>query len=374
MLRQPSYTVDVVFKRNGNLSSGAAEDKIGHYGNDTDYGVKIRERGIENTVEDPAQRPRSSVTGSVWTIDAVGADEYYNILHTLTATVDGQSTSISLGQSHNTVVNAVIYPYERVYTDFRFTGTDRDNYPEIEDYPPGSTPKWAKQTNGTKWMDPFHTKSLHADSERVIKLLPTQKSKELVNHERIYLSGAHREATFRDMPSENLFLIESATIVAEGTVKLKDGTAKKITHTYEWYNRRVQSLYILIPVIENLAESFVWTITIKDIELAGAKPFIQCNEDDKSIWGYISDFASYKQLNNISQTFQFEERLSSINEWCKQVVFSGVIVAHETDYGTSLYVDYGSMHGRQKTKTEQMLHPNIVDGETVTYGGAEING
>lgn len=118
-------------------------------------------------------------------------------------------------------------------------------------------------------------------------------------------------------------------MTATADVKLKNGTTKHVTHTSEWpalkeakEYKRCSQLYLTmeLPVVENAAEDFQWTITV--------------SFDLKSDECYRAGSAYYtREQTNIDQycpqwkslSYRIWDRLTKISDWEKAVKFGGFV-------------------------------------------------
>ena len=267
--------------------------------------------------EDPSQSPNSAFANGTWTIDAIGAETVDEIKHTLTATVEGLSTTLTLNQNPNFTVKAVRNNW---FLHIQSIGveTQRDEWPDYEDYPVGSNPKWPKDENGLG-LPLEDTKALHPDVNRYIVFkLPMVCDR--IQPQWQYLSGAIDP--IEDSTIYNRWR-HRTIITATASVRLKDGTTKNIEHTSEWFNtNHLPTMYI--PVVENAAEDFEWTFTIS----------IFPEEVDM----LISEFDVKNDTDLLSQTWElpkvkFWDRLLTFKEYDEAKRFSGMFNTSIGFYG-----------------------------------------
>lgn len=215
--------------------------------------------GQQHTTDDPSQAPSSSVEGNTWKIHAIGYGFYTKTSHTLTATADGNTVNLTVNQQHNYPVGKkdqyLVFKEHKIYTQ-------RDNWPNYEDYPPGSKPKWAKDEFGD-YMNLDDTRDLHPDTNRYINFYLYIRFDHMGGG-RIYLSGATGKDHLVQHYGGHHIMRGGVKITGTADVKLKDGSTRKITHTSEWIQPEKGQytngapFTVLVPLIEDAAEDFVW--------------------------------------------------------------------------------------------------------------------
>lgn len=227
-------------------------------------------------IEDTTQSPSSSVNGNTWTIERIGAEWVIDISHTLTATAGDSTTSLTVRQNDNWPLADTTSSWMEIKG--HWLHTQREHWPEFEDYPIGSIPKWPKAKD-VPYDDPSDpsfthstkdTKSFHPDGNRYIRFYFSCEGYAHYGNFS-YMSGAvQRDQTFSKLylnryRNQN-WLRGGVTVTATANVKLTNGRDTTVTHISEWIqdpNDQISYLdyfYLYLPVVENAAEDFEWTI------------------------------------------------------------------------------------------------------------------
>lgn len=271
--------------------------KVFNYG-DTEY---VSGKTSPDTHMDP---PASSFKDGKWTIAKVGVGakimdldkakgipmydlyrsigKFTDIQHTLTATAGGETQTIILRQKENDKIGETDKYIEIV----NFLAAEVRGFyplPNIEDFPPGSKPKWLKDYEvfnkdfydnynsklrffggspdiyDDVWYSFEYTKDLHPDGNRQVTI---QNVCDVMWHkpQNIYLTRDKSELLVTE--AELVRQIPYAKVTATANVKKKNGEIENIKHVYEWtidlhFNKTFFD--INLPVIEDAAEDFQWT-------------------------------------------------------------------------------------------------------------------
>lgn len=285
--------------------------------------------------DDKKASPKSSVNGNVWTISGIGNVEVEHVTHTLTATSNGLSTSFTLFQNDNFSVETM--EENLVWGDPEIL-CRRAEWPDISDYPVGSNPKWPKEDDGA-WCNDEDTRDLHPDGNRFVDI-------RVIVHWIVYngalkfYSGSQEE---KNLAAKNFNSFEDDLIsdgghgfsfIATANVKLKDGTTKQVKHVSEWPALKKPQVFetnrpwmtIELPMVENAAEDFQWTITInfnmKDDEYYYAS-YASPNRY------YMKNQTNYDEYSNAWKSISYKiwDRHTLISDWEKSVKMSGLMRA-----------------------------------------------
>ena len=274
----------------------------------------------ENTSDDPSQAPKCSYANGIWSIAKMGFGRYTDISHTLTATVNGQTTSITINQNNNYVSGKL--PEYIIFKEHGLT-VSRDSWPNFEDYPVGcSSPKWDKP-DGESYRAYEDTKDLHPDGNRYVEFYFTS-SFDRMQGRNVYISGAVSEFRLNQhhvYEDRSTWLRGGVIITATANVKLKDGSTKTVTHKSEWlqpttaeesthkYRGRgytdMLCFSFYVPVVENAAEDFEWTFKFQFILTA-----------DNYFWGdNVKEQTNYFDYNWAFKDFTFKDCLYTVKEY-----------------------------------------------------------
>ena len=209
--------------------------------------------------------------------------KFTDIQHTLTATAGGETQTIILRQKENDKIGET----DKYIEIFNFFAAEAKGFyplPNIEDFPPGSNPKWLKdyevfnkefyEVYDSKlrmwpgspdvyedvWYSFECTKDLHPDGDRTATIGAVCDAL-WYKPQNIYLTGEKSELLVTEV--ELVRQIPYAKVTATASVKKKNGEVENIKHVYEWdinlrYNKT--RFNIFLPVIEDAAEDFQWTL------------------------------------------------------------------------------------------------------------------
>jgi len=295
-----------------------------------------KERYVEDnttkyTSDEETERPKSSISNNVWKINKIGYGIYYGISHTITATANNQIQELTINQQTNYVIedNYGVGAKNQylVFKNHEFY-TQRDNWPNFEDYPVGcSSPKWAKDEYGD-YVALEDTKDLHPDGNRYIDFYFHVDYDRMMRGNK-YISGARNNDFLIQNHNMRNLLRGGITVVATADVKLKDGSTKTVTHTSQWiqpedsgewndveYKGRgkLSSFTIYLPLVENAAEDFTWSLTFS-INLTDKHSIYGCNLKERS------NFFSY---NWSFKDYIFKDCLYTVNEYREAKKISGI--------------------------------------------------
>jgi len=271
------------------------------------------------TVDEETERPKSSISNNVWKINKIGYGSYYSISHTITATANGQKIDLTINQQTNYVIGKkedyLVFKNHNLYTQ-------RDNWPNFEDYPVGSSPKWAKDEYGD-YVAMEDTKDLHPDGNRYIDFYFHSTFDRMAGGNK-YISGAigkdyviqYHKYVEMDWPTFR----GGVKITATANVKLKDGSTKSVKHTSEWIqpekinaNHNLSSFTILLPVVENAAEDFNWTFKF-EFSLTEKHYLYDINLKNSNFFEYNWTF----------KDFTFKDCLYTVKEYDEAKKISGI--------------------------------------------------
>lgn len=296
------------------------------YSVSTNYAFQ-KERYVEDnttkyTSDEETERPKSSISNNVWKINKIGYGNYVGISHTITATANGQKINLTINQQTNYVIgkkkNYLVFKNHNLYTQ-------RDNWPNFEDYPVGSSPKWAKDEYGD-YVALEDTKDLHPDGNRYIDFY-FHSTFDRMGGGNKYISGA----TGKDYVIQYHKCVEwkrpcfrgGVKITATANVKLKDGSTKSVKHTSEWIQPEVNnssfgynSFTILLPVVENAAEDFNWTFKF-EFSLTEKHYLYDINLKNSNFFEYNWTF----------KDFTFKDCLYTVKEYDEAKKISGIFAA-----------------------------------------------
>ncbi len=241
-------------------------------------------------------RPHCSAADGVWSIAQLGPVEMHRSRHTLTATVDGCSTSVTVNQNPNIV--AATYDDRSIrIRDLQPLGINLLDAPDYCDYTPDSRPKWAtmfdsfgntvyRGFNTTRGIHYFHETDhiITATSARHRRMDQKPVWYDLYENTRTFLSGVSRHELYRsdrigykgsttyqfsgytdgalNQISEADILDYSWTVTAE--VVKDDGHRYRITHRSNPDKRiKTQSQQdFFIPQHDDVPDDFAWTATV----------------------------------------------------------------------------------------------------------------
>lgn len=309
------------------------------------------------TVEDETKKPSSAINGKIWHIHSLGTQCYVHVRHTLKATVDDVETSILLYQNMNPShkhwladrwceIWRVDAPYlSRTYK----LPVINLELPEFDDYRPGGQhygEQWPKFPGFSEdlYLSGLNTRNLHKGDNvnRAVLVYIFNSGENIGSWALEYLSGeiGYLETWYYDQigepvqsPSGGIQTTYQytnswrnnirATMTAEASVPLKDGSTKDIHHQWEWTSKPVPELgtkfSMFIPEVKDAAADFQWKIDL-DIQL------------DESVCRVIWKDPDYSKLHS---TFYIMDCLETFEEFCASMGIPGPFA--DPDY-TSLYV------------------------------------
>lgn len=305
--------------------------------------------------DEPSQRPKCSYSEGKWNINTVGYGRYLDIIHTITAAAGDRSTAITIGQHSNYPIDKL--PDHLVFKDHNLS-TQRDIWPNYEDYPVGCSPKWPKMNdiygNGEPEFFPLtDTKDLHPDGNRQIAFT-LNVTFDYMRTRFVYLSGVTEDEHVEEPFNDDLWLRGGITVTATADVPLKDGTMATATHVSEWiqpletnyYNGRgaLSCFSVKLPVIEDAAEDFVWHINFS-LNLPPEQTIHFCNLGTES--NYFEQDWTFAEIT-------FNDRLYTVKEYREEKKISGL-------FAGSLSYEYEKGDIIQNTITKNGITINIVD-------------
>lgn len=316
--------------------------------------------------------PSSSYSNNKWIITPLGIGaknpEYYerydiintydHITHTINATVNGQTLSLTLKQHENREVSS-----EHRYADIQLfrIGFQREyyNWPNIEDYPLGSNPKWPrvkevytmfdwtlpeseirndrdyynrdrrKLRNASLYANIYETKDMHPDGNRNLTFMVYGKA-QVAFPQKTYLSG--EKSPFRyDTAYTDFWEKEGKEIkiTATADVKLKDGTIKPVRYDFSYVRFILDPMptgfEALMPVVEDAAEDFCWTVKFEcffQTESIANKTFCGLQPNEIEQYSNLYDYSSSLEVKVF-------DRLSHISDWQQEVGIEGYEVGLE---------------------------------------------
>lgn len=304
--------------------------------------------------------PSSSYSNNKWSISKVGIgsyhpvyykehdviNEYFRIKHTLKATADGKTVSLTLWQHENREVSST---HRLVDIQFLRIGFQRDyyNWPNIEDYPAGSNPKWPRVKDvytmfdwslpedkidddrdyynrnrgvlrdANAYANFYDTKDMHPDGNRDLSFMVYGKA--IVQFpQRTYMTGdkspLHYDSAYAEFWKKQ---VKEVKITATAEVKMKNGRKEKVEYVYECKRSPDFDMYdcfnAYLPVVKYAAEDFCWNIKFEyeffssdDNKFCGLKP------DE------IEEFSNYNDFDWSPVEFKVMDRLSLISDWQNQ--------------------------------------------------------
>lgn len=298
---------------------------------DWEYWLKGEERYYIGTIKDPNINP-ASVVGNTWQIFSEGATRAW-CTHTLTSNADGHIQSITVKQNDNIIVG-IDSGYVRFTGNYSLTNV-RDSWPEIEDYPAGSTPKWPKNEDGDYWPT-IDTKSLHPDSDRYVHIIFDVEAEQYCDAP-ILMSREIAEHQLSSKYWSKYNLRGGIIITAEAEIPIEGGNTRYEKHVSKWeepkpgtWNSSVRESHFAIelPTPVDAIGDFEWKLS-----------FAFHNEDGSyNHWGLPSTYPlSRTNVNEVEWNFpvlKVSEKRSSIEEWKKTKWTSGIVI-----FGTSLCTD-----------------------------------
>lgn len=340
----------------------------------------------------PEYAPSNTVAGNTWTIKAMGPQEFVDITHTLTASVTGSTVKVTLRQSNNTSVKEE--PRYRVeFMDHELTvhlSTELP-LPDIEDYPPGSEPRWQKWQETPwpdwyqptsyysepykGWIDPMFTKTLHPDSNRLVNIIAKSPRRAPMEAKVIFLSGASRKMSYF---KEEMVEPEAMTVTAEADIPTSDGT-KHVKHTYQWTDAIKESKYhaFYLPYEEDANGPYEWTVTIEitpdENTIARINNYEQSVKTDTYTWfndtNYKEDCLPYRKTH----IFTIKDNQNSVQKWMNSIKPFSVTMEYICQFQTSTWEEGNS--NRLHENDNNIFHyffPNIIDGiRKDNYGDAK---
>lgn len=222
----------------------------------------------------PATLPPESIVGAtvadgVWTINKIVSPFTRRGVHKLIATTSRGSQSITLNQNENKYKRYKDYKDKGVYYEFK-NEIDKDSepfcsriyWPDFENYPPGSDPKWAHAKSGW-WWPLCDTRSLHPDSNRYIVVSTDQVcTREWAIG--TLLSGDEFWCVNR--PKLWVAINKGIEMTAEADIPTAEGIKHK-EFRYKFQSPDDYYIYmafsILIPDYPEAIDTFEWTVTFK---------------------------------------------------------------------------------------------------------------
>lgn len=331
----------------------------------------------------PEYAPSNTILNdNTWKINGMGPQEFVDITHTLKASVNGSTVSLTLRQSNNTnVMEVPKYKVEFLEREITVHLSTELPLPEIEDYPPGSDPRWQKwqltnwpdwyqpasyySTPYSGWIDPMFTKTLHPDSNRTINIYAKSPRRFPLEAKIIFLSGATREMEYSE---EQMVEPEAMTVTAEADIPTANGT-KHVKHTYQWTDALYESHYhaFYLPYEEEATDVFEWTVTVEvtpdEDTFARKDNAEQSPRTNKVTWfndtNYLEDCLPYRK----AYTFQVRDSKSSIQEWMDSIKPFSVAMEYICQFFTSTWEEGNS--NRLHKNDNDIFHyffPNIIDG------------
>lgn len=225
--------------------------------------------GLNKTI--PETLPVESIVGAsvadgVWTINKIDSPFTGRGVHKLIATTSRGSQSITLDQNDNVVRKQYGVPeYYKFSGEHPDPNCDRLGWPDFEDYPLGSDPKWVRGGSSeclSWWASPYDTKGLHPDANRYIFFDGVQADRE--SWMTMILRSGDEFWKFNDSHVSDAFH-NGIVITAEADIPTAEGIKHKELR-YEWNEEEWSSLswyLIYIPNYPEATDSFKWTVTFK---------------------------------------------------------------------------------------------------------------
>ena len=275
---------------------------------------------------------------------------YQTIKHTIKAYADGNVLEITLNQMPNRQLGLAEKKYEIL--EHRHDIQRRYyNFPNIEDFPPGSNPKWLKDYEvfnmydydaeiGTiddfdntysgfcqrAWHNFYLTKDLHPDGNRDITLMQAFRVR-IYPEEMVYLSGDRiKNLDIYETPDHQSLEIARAYATIEADVKFADNQIHHITHTYEWDDKyadfkesgyhfpcNMHMIKIIIPVVEEAVEDFEWHIKF---------------EYQYQVVDNGREFVNPEKLEMPTQTLEYtawDRKTRIVEDWLDKTTISGFV-------------------------------------------------
>lgn len=224
----------------------------------------------------PATLPAESIVGTtvadgVWTINKIDSPFTGRGIHKLIATTSRGSQSITLNQNANKLLpqnkNEVYYEfYDEIDKDCE-PFCSRIYWPDFENYPPGSDPKWVRGQSGW-WWNPWDTRSLHPDTNRyiVVSIDDIRTKKWVIS---TLMSGDEFWWVHLTKCAIN-YTKEGVVMTAEADIPTAEGIKHKELR-YEYYNELeygpecggLTAFRIFVPDYPEAIDTFEWTVTFK---------------------------------------------------------------------------------------------------------------
>lgn len=293
----------------------------------------------------PATLPPESIVGAtvadgVWTINKIVSPFTRRGVHKLIATTSRGSQSITLNQDENKLMREdYAGTDDEIYYEFNDEiGKDanpfcsRIYWPDFENYPPGSDPKWAHAKSGW-WWPLCDTRSLHPDSNRYI----------VVSTDEIYAKKWHintlrsgDEFWWVGAPRRSVrYTDEGFVMTAEADIPTAEGIKHKELR-YEFQSPDDYYIYmafsILIPDYPEAIDTFEWTVTFK-------YPGPECN-----VMGLLEDgrpASNWKEVAHLCKdaVYTFKNCKDLAQDWVDSYAPWGFYDAPlASDYGLAPYI------------------------------------
>lgn len=279
--------------------------------------------------DDKKVSPKSSLNGNVWTIGPIGNVVVKEIYHTITAESNGLTTSLTLRQNDNFVSETLNRTIKWINPEI---SCNRDEWPDIADYPAGSNPKWLKYDGA--WWSEKDNRDLHIDGNRYLDIKAFVHYIICYGAWKFYSGTQEKPSQAAEVYSYSEYFggmreVHGFKMIAKADVKLKDGSVKHVTHISEWpclkkpkeFKGSQPCITMEIPVVENAAEDFQWTITFEfnmeedDYYLIYNDTYLRRGDTNIDEYG--------QQWKKISYTIW--DRLTKISDWEKEVNFGGFV-------------------------------------------------
>ena len=322
---------------------------------------------MAQTKEDESLKPTTSIEGKVWHIHQLGAQQMKDIVHTLTASVDGHETTLTIYQNNNVpaswVMLDLICEIERVNDPFI---TRLQNFYDYDDYRPGgqcygSSDKWVEMyvndsgQSSKVYCPGWATSGLHQgdDANRFVDFYVKHSCSTYGIWQRTYVSGvmAKEKGSYFDNNryTSSWFETVKVIITADASVKMKDGGVRDISHKWEWtsHPKHGWTYGMFIPAVKDAAEDFEWTVTI-DISF------------DESICKVIWESPDYSKLH---ATFKIKDSLETFEDFCASQGISGPFADPESIFNFGTY-KIQSVTPLQHGHVDWEVTADIADGLT----------
>ena len=308
-------------------------------------------------------RPHCSAEGGVWHIAQLGPVEMYRSRHTLTATVDGLSTSVVVNQNPNIV--AATYDDRSIrIRDLQPLTPCLVDAPDYCDYTPDDRPKWATRVDSdgnTVYLGFNTTRGIHyVTADYVGYILNAQPARhrrialkpvwyDWYENTRTFLSGVSRHELYRSekigsdrdgtdgfksesefagtLVIENLsradILDYSWTVTAEAVKD--DGHRYRITHRSNPDKRiKGQSQQdFFIPQHDDIPDDFEWTATVT---VSPKDSIIYRHYGKHKNMPFILDWsATDPSLFGMEYTWSFMDQHESLRQFLDRQFIGGII-------------------------------------------------